>query len=343
MRRIDLIAKLVAPLFISLVDAASTHVALWVVFCSSIVSVAVEYFAIAQVYHAVPELARSSETLELSDHALGTVDTEDTSNPVQNSTLQHFRAYLSGVSLSWQSYFHNPVLLASLSLCILYLTVLSFHAHMVTFLLASGFSAVWISMFRLISVVVELAATWAAPILMSRIGPTRSGLWFITWQNACAATGVAIFSAAALNVRLRSIALIAGVIMSRIGLWGFDLSVQYLVQEVSASALLSSVIPHIFTHSTQEVSSNSRSQFSTTEAALQNLFEMLSFATTSIFSKPEQFQYPALISVGATAAANLCFTTYVKRNRGHLFHNSRCLARQKYSRLINADVELAAR
>ena len=338
MRRIDLIAKLVAPLFISLVDAASTHVALWVVFCSSIVSVAVEYFAIAQVYHAVPELARLSETLELSAHPLGTVGTEDTSDPVQTSTLQHFRAYLSGVSLSWQSYFQSPVLLASLSLCILYLTVLSFNAHMVTFLLASGFSAVSISIFRLISVVVELGATWAAPILMSRVGPTRSGLWFITWQTGCAAAGVAVFSAAALEVRLRSIALIAGVIMSRVGLWGFDLSVQYLVQEVRVS-----VTSRIPTHLTQEVYANSRSQFSTTEAALQNLFEMISFATTSIFSEPGQFQYPALISVGATGVANLCFTTYVKRNRGHLFHKSGCLARQKYSRVVDADVELAAR
>ncbi|KAI4234033.1 MAG: hypothetical protein LQ349_004039 [Xanthoria aureola] len=324
MRRIDLIAKLVAPLFISLIDAASTHIALWVVLASSLASVTVEYFAIAQVYHAVPELAPSSvATVELTDHALNIVDTQNTSTPVQESRLQHVLAYFNGIQSSWRSYFRSSVLLASLSLCILYFTVLSFNAQMVTYLLASGFSAIWISGFRFLSVVVELGATWAAPILMSRIGPARSGLWFITWQTACAAAGVALFCTEALEVRLRSLALISGVIMSRIGLWGFDLSVQYLVQE--------------------EVSSNSRSQFSTTEAALQNLFEMLSFATTSVFSKPELFQYPALISVGATGVANLCFTTYVKQNRGHLFHKSRCLARQKYTRVNDPDVELTAR
>ncbi|KAL8785369.1 MAG: hypothetical protein Q9213_003434 [Squamulea squamosa] len=194
---------------------------------------------------------------------------------------------------------------------------------MVTFLLASEFTAIWVSVFRLISVVVELGATWAAPILMSRIGPVRSGLWFITWQSVCAAVGVALFSTAALDLRMRSIALISGVIMSRIGLWGFDLSVQYIVQE--------------------EVPSESRSQFSATEAALQNLFEMFSFAITSVFSKPEQFRYPALISVGATAVANLSFTAYVKRKRGHLLHKSTCLTRQKYTRIDDSDVELTTR
>lgn len=49
MRRIDLTCKLVAPLFISVVDVFSRNVALWVVLGSSLVSVMVEYLAIAQV------------------------------------------------------------------------------------------------------------------------------------------------------------------------------------------------------------------------------------------------------------------------------------------------------
>ncbi|KAL8645334.1 MAG: hypothetical protein Q9226_007352 [Calogaya cf. arnoldii] len=261
--------------------------------------------------------------MELSDHALETMGSQDASRSGQKSNLEHVLTYLNGIQSPWYGYFRSPVLLASLSLCILYLTVLSFNAQMVTYLLSSGLTAIWISLFRLISVVVELGATWAAPILMGRVGPTRSAFWFITWQTACAAVGVAVFCTVTLELRLRILALIAGVIMSRIGLWGFDLSVQYLVQE--------------------EVSSNSRSQFSATEAALQNLFEMLSFATTSIFSKPDQFQYPALISVGATAVANLCFTQYVKQNRGHLFHPSRCLAKQKYTTVDVGDVELTTR
>lgn len=232
MRRIDLIAKLVAPLFISIIDAASRHVALWVVLGSSLASVVVEYFAIAQVFHAVPELARSSETEQSSCPIPDTVAIQEVPLPQQNPVMAYILTGLEKTSSSWYSYFRSPVLLASLSLCILYLTVLSFNGQMVTYLLASGFTAIWVAVFRLISVVVELGATWAAPFLMSRIGPIRSGLWFITWQFGCAAMAVAIFYTTALTFRNGAVALVGGVIMSRIGLWGFDLNVQFLVQEV---------------------------------------------------------------------------------------------------------------
>lgn len=49
MRRIDLVCKLVAPVVISLVDGYSTLVAVYVILGQSILSVLIEYFAIAQV------------------------------------------------------------------------------------------------------------------------------------------------------------------------------------------------------------------------------------------------------------------------------------------------------
>lgn len=48
MRRIDLFCKLLAPVFISLVDSFSTAGAIWTVFVLNTVSVLVEYLAIAQ-------------------------------------------------------------------------------------------------------------------------------------------------------------------------------------------------------------------------------------------------------------------------------------------------------
>lgn len=130
----------------------------------------------------------------------------------------------------------SPMVLASLSLCILYLTVLSFNAQMITYLLDNGFTALWVSVFRLVSVLFELGATWAAPVLMSKIGPIRSGLWFITWEFSCATAGVAIFAQEVFSQRIRASALITSVLLSRVGLWGFDLSIQYLVQEVNLLA-----------------------------------------------------------------------------------------------------------
>lgn len=49
MRQIDLCCKLFAPLFISFVDVWSTFVAIQVVLAMSVVSVTIEYIAVAQV------------------------------------------------------------------------------------------------------------------------------------------------------------------------------------------------------------------------------------------------------------------------------------------------------
>ena len=79
----------------------------------------------------------------------------------------------------------------------------------------------------------ELSGTWTAPIIMNRIGPIRCGLWFLNWQFVCVAAAAASFIAWDSSSQVVAGSLIVGVAMSRIGLWGFDLSVQFLVQEVS--------------------------------------------------------------------------------------------------------------
>lgn len=65
--------------------------------------------------------------------------------------------------------------------------------------------------------------------------------------------------------------------------------------------------------------------------ALQNVFEMLSFASTIAFPLPAQFRYPVMISSGAVAVAAICFATYVRKERGHLLHRSRCMGGDKVS------------
>ncbi|KAB8225384.1 hypothetical protein BDV33DRAFT_187581 [Aspergillus novoparasiticus] len=118
---------------------------------------------------------------------------------------------------------------------------------------------------------------------MNKIGPIRSGLWFLNWQFACLAAAVAAFALLDNSSQLVAVSLIVGVALSRIGLWGFDLSVQFLVQE--------------------GVDEHARARFSSTEMALQNIFELFSFATTIVFPLPEQFKYPVYISYGAIAMA----------------------------------------
>ncbi|KAL4740969.1 Ferroporti-1 [Aspergillus similis] len=299
MRRIDLFCKLVAPVVVSLMDGLlSTKVAIWAVLGVNVTVVLVEYFAIAGVYHSVPQLDRS-QGRQAADDGEGEQQLEE--HHAQNTIAQHVR----GAVAPWREYVRQPVFLASFALSLLYLTVLSFGPTMVTFLLHSGFSSLHVSAMRIGAVLTEISGTWIAPFLMDRIGPIRSGLWFLNWQFGTLAAAVAAFAFASDKPRLVAGCLIAGVALSRLGLWGFDLSVQFLVQD--------------------SIDSDSRARFSATEMALQSVFEMISFATTIVFADPDQFKYPVYISYGAIAFAAVCFAAYVRRERGHLIHTSKCM------------------
>ena len=98
--------------------------------------------------------------------------------------------------------------------------------------------------------------------------------------------------------------LVTGVILSRVGLWGFDLSVQIIVQEA--------------------VEPRHRGTFSSLESSLQNLFELLAYATTILFPLPHQFKYPVLLSGIAVLISWTLYVGYVRRMRGHLVHFERC-------------------
>lgn len=129
-------------------------------------------------------------------------------------------------------YFNHRILLPSFSGALLYLTVLSFSGQMVTFLLSRGVTSAEVTMARTVSVGVEVLATWAGPWLMQRIGPVRAGLWFGSWQLGCLLVGVSIFWRYIDEARISVSGLVIGVIFSRLGLWGFDLCSQFIIQEV---------------------------------------------------------------------------------------------------------------
>jgi hypothetical protein len=141
-------------------------------------------------------------------------------------------SWIRSLKQSLTLYFRHPVFLPSFALALLYFTVLSFSGQMVAYLLTIGYTSTHVGLIRTVSVMFEISATWLAPWAMNRIGPIRAGLWFINWQLVCLASAVAIFWATRELPFLSGAGLVAGVITSRIGLWGFDLCVQLIVQDV---------------------------------------------------------------------------------------------------------------
>ena len=147
-------------------------------------------------------------------------------------------------------HFKHPAFLPSFAGALLYLTVLSFAGQMVTYLVSVGYSSMHIGIARTASVAFEVLATWVAPWLMGKIGPIRSGSWLIFWQMFSLGAGMVIFWTCAKDRPVVSASgLVGGTILSRLGLRGFDLSVQLIVQEVSPQSLagIEPIISFVFT------------------------------------------------------------------------------------------------
>ncbi|KAK8069094.1 Ferroporti-1 [Apiospora phragmitis] len=299
MRRIDLLCKLLGPLFIALLVGISTEFAIWVNLGMSLMSVVFEYFAIARVYHEVDGLQIPKNGPQLSRP-----DGPNNADRAENCALPHWsrvQAMFSKSVADFRLYFCHCALLPSMACALLYLTVLSFGGQMVTFLLGSGYDSTRVGAARTLSVVFEVLATWVAPWLMSSVGPVRAGLWFSTVHITMLVTGMTVFMAYRDDDPvIAASGMVGGTVLSRVGLRGFDLCTQIIVQE--------------------EVEADIRGTFSSVEAAMQNAFELLSYALTIMFFRPQQFMIPALASVGAVTAASCCYTLFVYIRRGHILH-----------------------
>jgi iron-regulated transporter 1 len=231
MRRIDLFCKLASPLAIALVDGVSTEVAILAVLASNAASVAVEYALIAMTYQAVPALGSPRQTGDIGqlEDEVATSSTEERGSGIA-SQCRHLLRNLN-------EYFRHRALLPSLSLSLLYLTVLSFSGQMVTYLISTGYTSTKIGYIRSASVIVEMSATWLAPIIMKRLGAVRAGIWFLSWQTMCLSVTVGLFWIEWKPMWAASY-LVVGVVASRIGLWGADLCAQIIIQGVRVSLCL---------------------------------------------------------------------------------------------------------
>jgi solute carrier family 40 (iron-regulated transporter), member 1 len=173
----------------------------------------------------VPALQRS---FVINGEDSASISTEsDSVLPNSRRLFNWVRSFFEELSL----YFRNPAFLPSISASLLYFTVLNFAGQMITYLLSVGYTSTHIGIARTVSVMSEISATWIAPEVMTRIGPIRSGLWFISWQMIFLAVAGGIFWGSEQPLIAAS-GLVGGVILSRIGLRGFDLSTQIIVQEV---------------------------------------------------------------------------------------------------------------
>lgn len=179
------------------------------------------------MYEAVPLL---QDAKVLPSNATETEGVE----PISSGSPRIVPPWMYIVYESSKFYYQHPVFLPSFALSLLYLTVLDFQGLLVTYLISAGYNSFHIALVRTLSVIFELSATWIAPRVMKRINPARAGMWFLSWQMLWLGAAVSFFWAEHVSIIAAS-GLVAGSILSRIGLWGYDLCAQFIIQEVGAA------------------------------------------------------------------------------------------------------------
>ncbi|KAJ1957344.1 hypothetical protein GGI12_005051, partial [Dipsacomyces acuminosporus] len=273
-RRIDLLSKMLAPMFVSfLIGANDNRICLALIGAFNVLGLVIETILTKQIFNSTPELSVPRVTEEESES---------------------HRSWVVG----WKIYTSDVTYLASISIAMLYLTVLNFAGTMISYLKWFGYSDFLIASIRATAVVMGLVATFIQPAHVRRFGTARAALHFIWMQTASLMLVLATFYMNYSNTTV--VLMLSGVALSRIGLWGFDLSQTQIMQESVDPNRIGLVFGYQY--------------------MLCNIFEILQYVLTMVWSDPRQFHIPATISVAMVFLSAMAYSRYSQIVRGHLFH-----------------------
>lgn len=340
-RRIDLLSKLLAPLFVSLLTSTiSYRLATVVLLAVCAGTLGFEWYWIGVVYRRFYQLKADELREEQRRAALAaTVETTSRSRSARGR-LRRLASHFSYQSIATQAIEMRRASIAfgrlstfptSVSLALLYTSVLSFDSTFLTYLkqphpstlsltaksngilivsppeLPSGrhpmvnYTDAFISGMRGLCVVFGLLGTYIMPMLSQRIGLVRLGSWSLFEEFFCLApTLMALWIG--IGQRWNTAILFTGMALSRVGLWSYDLSQLQLFQGV------------LYEH--PEASLHFGMQQS-----LISLFDLSHYVLTLVWNDPKDFSRPASLSWGLIGFSWCIYVGfYVKRERGHVVH-----------------------
>ncbi|GAA6025360.1 hypothetical protein JCM11491_002746 [Sporobolomyces phaffii] len=336
LRRIDLLSKLVAPLFVSLLTTAASYTfAAAFLLGFALVSLCFEFLWIRIVYSRLPILAENSKSCG-EDRPTGAPSTENATRSRSLGTRvirirERFTLRISSELKDWLVFIRSPVFFSCLSISLLYLTVLSFDGSMLAYLKAHDYSDGFVAGMRGVGVITGLIGTVVMPFLETKIGLVRAGSWSIwsevitlvpavlaffvqppktgarglPYNSALLFTGKSSLTSPRFDLNPSATNsegdLVPGMALSRIGLWSFDLCQLKELQEALNDHPRKNTIMAL--------------QFS-----LQNLLDLVKYVVTIIFNKPSEFRWAVVVSYASVVLGALCYLVYVRNERGHLVH-----------------------
>lgn len=215
MRRIDLICKLISPIFISVVVSTfSTKIGVLVVGGMSACSVILEWYCAKRVWDRNPRLQSLDTSATKATHT-----TRNENMTVDARSLVLVRQYLE----DFRSYFTSVVWVPSLALALLHLSALAYSATLITFLLSVGVSLNIITLARAAGSVVEISSTVITPIGVNRLSKAKRHGAFYDQTRTEQITNTSPLTEVSVEDRGNEVGLF------RLGLWGISWQLVNLV------------------------------------------------------------------------------------------------------------------
>ncbi|KAI0338662.1 hypothetical protein BDW22DRAFT_1415496 [Trametopsis cervina] len=321
LRQINLLCKLCAPLFVSLLtvkfddDQPSEDRTGGGIFSVRILagvtalSLFFELYWIGVVYRRFPALKEEQQRKDLARRSQLPQDPELLDLPPARSPATNYLDRLLNIP-DWKELRRLPIFFSSLSISLLYLTVLSFDGIMVGYLKTISYSDDFIAEMRGVGVITGLMGTALASPLERKIGSVRAGNWSI-WSMVLTLVPVIVSffifaprdstpKGSTLGVA-GAILLFGGMALSRIGLWSFDL--------IQTKQLQTALDHH-----------PRRNTLTALQYTMQSVADLAKFVMTMILWQPLQFKWAATVSFTSVSMGAIVYMVYVKKERGHIAH-----------------------
>ncbi|TPX37456.1 hypothetical protein SmJEL517_g00587 [Synchytrium microbalum] len=276
LRRIELVAKIIAPLIVSgILSSTSRSVAILIFGIIRIVSLFGMLLCFWGVYKRFPELASPKQP----------------HREIQDASIPTVIRWYNQVKHACTTFASQKVVLTSITTAILWMSVLTFSSQTLTYLTYKGYSSFDISVLKSGSEVCGLLAALTMTVIIRYIGTNRSGLIGIWLHVFFLAFTMISFGISDITAAMTLF--VGGLLLSRFGYWVFDLSQSQIMQEgvLSSEAGIVNGLQWSCIH----------------------FFEIISHVLTLIWNTPQQLYIPSIISFVGLLVAGLLFTCYYWR------------------------------
>ena len=242
MRRIDLVCKLIAPIFISVVISAVGSMRIGVVYTgvTSLICLPIELFSAKKVWNSSNALQQPKPRPEPS---AGESDARLSPAAQSRSWTSLLLRQFKGLEL----YFSTSVWLPSLTLSMLHYNMLTWRATFITYLINAGYTLNFITIARTLGSIFEIGSTILTPIGIRYAGAAlhheaterryrdedEAAVAFIRQSETEEFDGETEKTLEAQTV----------IGLERLGLWGFSLQMTMLVR-TPPPGLLVQITPH---------------------------------------------------------------------------------------------------